>query len=116
MPTRIYSAGQLNQQVQLQQRQAATNGLREAVGAWVDMGSPAWAQVTFLAGREQLAAGAAQQTADARFVLRYRAGVTPSMRLVHKGRPFDIVSAEPVDGGIEWLEILAVHGVRDGRD
>lgn len=116
MSARIYSAGQLNQRVQLQQRGAGTSGLREANGSWVNDGPEVWAQVTFLAGREAIANGAAVQTADARIVIRYRDGVTPSKRLLHKGRPFDIVSADPVGGGIEWIEILAVHGVRDGRD
>lgn len=116
MATRIYSAGQLNQRVQLQQRDGTENGLGEATGAWVNVGTPVWAQVEPLAGREFLAAGAMQQPVDTRFVIRGRPGVTASMRVVWKGQPYDISSALPVDGGSEWIEIMATSGVRDGRD
>ena len=98
MATRIYSAGQLNQRVQLQQRAGTADGLGEAAAAWVNVGTPLWAKVEPLTGREYLAAGALQQAVDTRFVIRHRAGVTPSMRLVWQGRPYDIVSAEPTDG------------------
>lgn len=116
MAIRIYSAGQLNQRVQLQQRGAGDDALRESNGAWVNVGAEVWAKVEPLTGREGLAAGALQQTVDTRFILRHRGDVTPDMRVVWKGRAYDVISAEPVDGGIEWLEIMAVHGVRDGRD
>lgn len=116
MSARIYSAGQLTQRVQLQQRAASVDGLGESIGAWVDVGAPVWAKVEPLTGREYLAAGALQQTVDTRFVIRHRTGITPSMRLVWQGRPYDIVSAEAADGGSEWLDIMAVNGVRDGRD
>ncbi len=116
MATRIYSAGQLNQRVQLQQRAAAHNNLGEAAGGWADFGGPLWAKVEPLSGREFLAAGALQQPVDTRFVIRHRAGVTPSLRLAWKGQAYDIVSALPIDGGVEWIEIMATAGVRDGRD
>lgn len=120
MATRIYSAGQLNQRVQLQARSAGENAMREQTGAWANIGSELFAKAEPLGGKEVVAGGAQQQVADYRFVIRYRDGVSPSMRLVWKRTagdlPFDIISAEPVDGGIEWLEILAVHGARDGRD
>lgn len=117
MATRIYSAGQLDKRVQFQQRGNQANGLGESIAAWVDLGTPVWAKVEPLSGRDFLAAGAMQQSVDTRFVLRYRAQFEdPSLRLMWRGKPYDIVSAIPVDGGTEWLEIMAVSGVRDGRD
>lgn len=117
MATRIYTAGQLNQRIQLQQRAAAVNGLGEASGAWADLGTPLWAKAEPLTGRDYLAAGAMQQPVDTRFVIRSLAGgVTPSLRLVWQGQPYDINSALPVDGGIEWIEIMATSGVKDGRN
>lgn len=116
MAPRIYSAGQLNQRVQLQQRSAAVDGLGESTGAWADLGGPVWAKVEPLSGRDYLAAGALQQPVDTRIVIRWRAGVTLSLRLVWQGQPYEIISALPVDGGREWIEIMAVSGVRNGRD
>lgn len=120
MGIRIYSAGQLDQRVQFQQRAAGTNGLREANGAWAALWSPVWAKVEPLTGRDFLAAGALQHAVTTRFVIRHRAGIVnnEALRLVwlKTGEPFEIVSALPVDGGTEWIEIMATTGVRDGRN
>lgn len=116
MATRIYSAGQLDKRVQFQQRGAMTNGLGEKVDGWVDLLTTVWAKVEPLSGRDFLAAGAMQQSVDTRFVVRYRAAFEDaSLRLVWRGTPYAIVSAIPVDGGTEWLEIMATSGVRDAR-
>lgn len=120
MAARIYTAGQLNQRVQFQARAAGTNGLREATGAWASQWGPVWAAVEPLTGRDFLAVGAMQNAVTTRFVIRYRGGVcgNPELRLVwlKTGEAFEIVSALPVDGGREWIEIMATHGVRNGRD
>lgn len=120
MGIRIYSAGQLDQRVQFQQRTAGTNGLREANGAWADVGTPLWAKVEPLTGRDFLAAGAMQSAVTTRFVIRHRPGVVgnEALRLVwlKTGEAFEIVSALPVDGGTEWIEIMAATGVRNGRN
>jgi SPP1 family predicted phage head-tail adaptor len=115
MPTRIYSAGELNQRVQLQQRAAGENSLGERSGAWLDFGGRLWAKAEPFTGREFLAAGAEQRTTDTRFVIRYRAGVTAALRLLWNDQPYEIVSAVAVDGGTEWIEIMATTGARDGR-
>ena len=117
MATRIYTAGQLNQRIQLQQRSAAVDRLDESTGTWLDVGTPIWAKVEPLSGRDYLAAGALQQPVDTRFVIRWRSAtvITPSQRLIWAGQPYDIISALPVDGGREWIQIMAVTGVRDGR-
>lgn len=115
----MYSAGQLDQRIKFQQRSAAADVLHEVVGAWVDVGSPLWAKVEPLTGRDGLAAGAMRNVVTTRFVIRYRPGVVGNeqLRLVwlKTGEPFEIVSALPVDGSTEWIEIMAAHGVRDGR-
>lgn len=120
MATRIYSAGQLDQRVKFQVRAAGTNGLREATGAWADEGSAVWAKVEPLTGRDFLAAGAMQNAVSTRFVIRHRPGVcgNAALRLVwlKTGEAFEIISALPVDGRAEFIEIMATHGVRDGRD
>lgn len=113
-PRSIYTQGQLNQLVQLQARADGRNALNERTGAWTDEGQPIYAAVTHVRGQEHLAAGALQQTLDAIFVVRYRASITADKRLVHKGQPYDIIAAVPIQGG-EYLEISAVTGARDGR-
>lgn len=112
---RIYTSGQLNQQIQLQERAVGANGLGEATGAWVARGQPIWAAVWPLRGAERLAAGGLQQTLDVIAVIRYRPGITASLRFLWRGEPYDILAAVPVDGGQEWIELSAITGARDGR-
>lgn len=107
MAIRIHSAGQLNQRVQFKRRQSGRNELDELVDAWSDVWTPLWAKVEPLTGREFLAAGAEQSTVDTRFIIRFREGVTEQMRVAWRGAEYDIRSAQPVDGGREWIEVMA---------
>lgn len=111
---RVYTAGQLNQRVALKRREVGDNALREAVGSWV-LAFGAWAMVEPVAGRELVAGGALQQPVDMRFVIRFRSVALENHIVEWRGKTYDVVSALPVDGGSEWLEILATSGVRDAR-
>ncbi|MEJ1935461.1 phage head closure protein [Nostoc sp. NIES-2111] len=119
MAARIYSAGQLSQRIKFQERGVAASPLQEEVGAWVDLWTPVWAMVEPLSGRDFLAAGAMQNAVTTRIVMRYRAGIVgrEDLRVVwlNTMTPHEIVSALPVDGGRDWIEIMAIAGVRDGR-
>ena len=113
---RIYSAGQLKHQVQIQARTAGEDGLGEANGAWANEGGPIFAAVFPVRAAERLQAGAVQETLEIVVIVRYRASITARKRLVWKGQPYDIQGDPvPVDGGTDWLEISAISGVRDGR-
>lgn len=109
------SAGQLNQRIQIQAQSAGENGLGERVGGWVNQGEPIWAAVRPLRGTKRAEAGALQLAVDTVFFIRWRTGISAANRLLWEGRAYDIVSAEPIDGGRVWIEIQAVTGVRDGR-
>lgn len=112
---RIHSAGQLNTQVQFQERTPGENALRERSGAWRNRGEPVFAAVQPVRGAERLQAGAVQATLDVIVIVRWRDWVTADMRFLWRGRPYEIVAVVPVDGGREWLEISAVTGAADGR-
>lgn len=111
---RVYTAGQLNQRIALKRREEGDNALREAVGTFAVV-FRAWAMVEPVAGSELVAGGALQQPVDMRFVIRFRPGAFENFIVEWRGKDYDIVSALPVDGGTEWLEILATSGVRDAR-
>lgn len=121
MATRIYTAGQLDQRVQFQQRAAGESDLNERTGPWQDVGDPVWAAVLPIRGAEALAAGGQQQTMDTLIVVRHTSArpaasiQSEELRVVWRGQPFDVVAAVPVDGGLEWIEIQALKGARDGR-
>ena len=39
------------------------------------------------------------------FTVRYRAGYSPQMRVVHNGQTYGVVYVKPVDGGRRFLEL-----------
>lgn len=66
-----------------------------------------WAMIKTLQGREYYQAAATQNENTVRFVVRYTAGITPDMRILHKGRTFDIVSVINDDEMNKTLTIMA---------
>lgn len=68
-----------------------------------------WAAVEFPAsktfGGVSMASGSPVAETSAVFTVRYRADIVPGMALRHIGRDFVVVSADPVDGGRQWLSI-----------
>jgi SPP1 family predicted phage head-tail adaptor len=86
------------------------------VPGWTAVWAKVPASVTPLSARDLIAAQAAQSEASARIVIRYRAGVLPTMRIIHRGEVYDI-KGPPLpdpDSGLEYLTILVAKGVNDG--
>jgi SPP1 family predicted phage head-tail adaptor len=111
----MIAAGSLNQRVTLQQKSVTRNAIGEEVVTWPDVAT-VWAEAWPLRGREFFQAQQTQYAADVRFRLRYRADVqAANWRVVWNSEPYDIVSLIDVAARRETTEILAVHGVRDGR-
>lgn len=83
--------------------------------------STVWAAIEPLSGREFVAAGTTQSQVVARLTIRYRAGLIPSMRMVHvvNGVDGDVYNAEEFltdkDSGREYLTVPASRGVNDGQ-
>ena len=110
----MINAGRLTERVTLQARQGTQNALGEAVGAWVDIAT-VWAEVAPLRGREYFASGQMQSTVEVKVTIRNRPDVVPTMRVVHRGVPHEIVSViDPKSEG-EGLELMCTAGIRDGR-
>lgn len=108
--------GDLNQQIDIQHRADTVNGLGEAVPTWQALHAGVWAQHQPLRGRELLAANQLHAPVEARFRIRFRPGITPAMRVLHKGVAYDIVGQPvDVDGAGRTLEIMCTAGARDGR-
>lgn len=88
----------------------------EMVTGWSTIWTKVPAAVEPLSARDMIAAQAAQSEATARVVIRYRAGVLPTMRIIHRGEVYDIKGpALPDQGsGMEYLTIVVAKGVNDG--
>lgn len=58
---------------------------------WTDV-KTVWAMIKTIKGREFYEAASTQNENTVRFVIRYKAGLDPDMRIIFKGRPFHIES------------------------
>ena len=88
-------SGRLRHRVTIQQPVVAVNGYGERITTWSTV-AIVWAAVEPLRGREFFDAEQVQAEISHRVVLRYRSGITSTMRLLHKGRVLHIQSP-PID-------------------
>jgi SPP1 family predicted phage head-tail adaptor len=79
----------LNRRVTLQAMSSAQDATGEEVNGWADVVT-VWASVIDISGREFVAAMAEQSSTQTKVAIRYRDGITTSMRLIYSGRIYDI--------------------------
>lgn len=87
----------------------------EIVQEWVEV-AKVWAKKVPSSVREFVESSAKQSEVLGRFVIRYRAGITAGMRIVHGTEQFNILGAfaDP-DSGLEYLTLPYGTGVSDGQ-
>ena len=100
--------GRLDQRVTIERFTSTTDAWGGTVEAWSPLAT-VWAGVEPLVGREYFAADAAQSEVTAKIRMRYRPGITPQDRVVHKGRNYNIVSVIDVRSAGREL-VLMVKG------
>ena len=75
-----------------------------------------WCRVVPLSARELIAAAATQSKVTARIEMRHCDWITPTMRIVHRGKVYGIEGLLPdMKSGIEYLTLPVSEGVTDGR-
>ena len=82
-------AGRLNRRCTLQQPGTTTDELGQPVPGWTDVAT-VWASIVDVSGREYVAAGGLQNSAQTKITIRYCSGIVPSMRVVHGADTFNI--------------------------
>ncbi|WP_236233214.1 phage head closure protein [Pseudomonas tohonis] len=87
----------------------------DTVKVWVTVWPDVPAAIEPLSARDYLAAKAQQSEVSARIVIRYRDGVLPTMRVLHRGKIYAIAGVLPDQrSGREYLTLPVSEGVRDG--
>ena len=88
----------------------------EMLPGWETSWEKVPASVEPLSARDLIAAQAGQSEASGRMVIRYRVGVLPTMRILHRGEIYSIQGQPMPDpvSGLEYLTILVAKGVNDG--
>lgn len=86
----------------------------EMLPGWTEFAS-VWASIEPLSARDFIAAQSGQSEISARIVIRYRPGVLPTMRIIHRSKVYAIQGVLPdADSGLEYLTLPVSEGVKDG--
>lgn len=84
-------AGQLDQRVTVERFTSTTDAWGTPIESWAPLFT-CWAAVEPLAGREYIAAQAAQSEVTAKIRIRWRPDVDSQVRVVHRGKTYDVES------------------------
>ena len=108
-------AGLLRHQIVIQHQTAQQDPVTgEMATAWVEF-ARVWAAVDPLSARDLIAAQASQSQASGRITIRYRPGVLPTMRILYRGKVYNIHGVLPdIKSGLEYLTLPVSEGVNDG--
>lgn len=109
-------AGKLRHRIRFEEPAATQDPLTgEMVTGWQEVAT-VWGSLEPLSARDFIAAQANQSEITARILIRYRDGITPQMRAVHRGKAYKIHGVLPdPKSGIHYLTLPVSEGVSDGR-
>lgn len=82
--------GQLNKRITIQQESATQNSFGEPTGTWSDIAT-VWASINPIVGKEYFAAETVKSEVSHKIKIRYKAGITPDMRVKFGSRYFQII-------------------------
>src|SRR5689334_11747542 len=102
----IVNFGDLRHRVTIQQPTYTTNNLGERVPGWSMIGR-AWVALNPVIGREVELARTFAATVTHKITMRYRAGLTPNLRLVLGSRIFAINGIVDLEERHRWLNVFA---------
>ncbi|QJE03048.1 phage head closure protein [Massilia forsythiae] len=105
----------LDKRVTLQARSGTRDGLNAPARSWANVlggDGKMWAWVRDITGRQYVAAGGTQNTVQTEIGIRRRAGVLPSMRVLHGGFTYDIQAVLEHDRN--WLILMCKKGPANG--
>ena len=109
-------AGRLRHKVMIQRQTQTQDPMTgELTVTWTDLfPKPIWAAVEPISAREFVVSQEPNARVTARATIRYRDGIDASMRLVHRGRNYNIHGVlEDLDSGREYLTLPLSEGVND---
>lgn len=98
--------GKFKHRITIQSYVETTDALGQIEQSWQDH-KKVWSMIKTVQGREYFEAAATQNEDTARFVTRYTTGIEPSMRILYKGRTYDIQSVINDDEANKTLTIVA---------
>lgn len=114
----VVPAGRLNRRVLIQCRLPSQNSYGQQSEEWGDL-ITVWADIRYPSGisaiNNQFQAGGIEVSQVACSIrIRKRDEVDASMRIVYKGRYYDIRSVQPDEAGNEYMDLICTVGANRG--
>ena len=100
--------GELRHRIKLQKLETVVNENGFEEEEWVDL-KTLWASISNLHGREYFQAAAVQKENTVKFVIRYIPGIDTSMKILFKGKHYDITSIDNIRYENKFIEIKGVE-------
>lgn len=97
--------GRLNRRCVIQTPSGIPDELGQPIPGWTDVAT-VWADIRHKSGLEAIKAGAPVSTVQASIRIRYRAGVTAGMRVVHNLVAYEIKAVMEDVAGREYLDLV----------
>ena len=101
----MMQAGRLNRRCTLQAPGTTQDELGQPIPGWTDVAT-VWSDIRMKSGLESIKAGASVSVVQASIRVRYRAGITAGMRVVHNLQAYNIVAVLPDVGGREYVDLV----------
>ena len=98
---------QLKHRITLQILETAANDNGFELEIWTDF-KDLWAAITNLNGREYFAAAAVQAENTVKFTIRYTDEIDTTMRIIFKGKQYNITSIDNIKYANKFIEFKAI--------
>jgi len=105
--------GDLRHRITFQKLTTSVNENGFEVETWEDF-KTVWAAVSNLHGREYFAAAAVQAENTVKFTIRYLTGLDTTMRILFRGKQYNITAIDNIKYQNRYLEIKAQEVVSGG--
>ena len=99
---------ELKHRITLQILETLTSENGFEIETWLDF-KDLWAAVTNLHGREYFEAAAVQAENTVKFTIRYTDEIETTMRILFKGKPYNITSIDNIKYANKFIEIKAME-------
>ncbi len=100
--------GELRQRITFQKLITTVNESGFEVETWEDV-CTVWAAVSNLHGREYFAAAAVQAENTVKFTVRYLSGIATTMRILFRGKQYNITAIDNIKFQNRFIEIKALE-------
>ena len=104
------TAGQLNRKITISEPVLADDGYGGDDETWSTVYTP-WARIKPKSGGEKMHAQRLDATGLASIVIRYRAGLSETMKVTYAGKDYQIRSIIDIEEAHKWIELLVERGV-----